>query len=108
MAFSFSRLACRCAVAASVALAGLAPLDAFALTAADVAPLADDDFDAKSAAIDKLVASGGDPHALALLKALSEDNALATHSGRVLIQLSDSDTPHDAATGKAVSADAPH
>jgi urea transport system permease protein len=106
MAFSISRLACRCAVAASVALAGLAPLDAFALTAADVAPLADDDFDAKSAAIDKLVASGGDPHALALLKALSEDNALATDSGRVLIQLSGSDTAHDAVTGKAVSASA--
>ncbi|HVE07894.1 MAG TPA: urea ABC transporter permease subunit UrtB [Paraburkholderia sp.] len=109
MAFSgfsistLTRRGIRAARAATLgaALALLVPLHAFALTAADVAPLAGDDFDAKSAAIDKLIASH-DPQSLALLKALSEDGALATDAGAVLIQ--DGDTAHDAVTGKAVSA----
>jgi urea transport system permease protein len=109
MAFSgfsistLTRRGIRAARAATLgaALALLVPLHAFALTAADVAPLAGDDFDAKSAAIDKLIANH-DPQSLALLKALSEDGALATDAGAVLIQ--DGDTAHDAVTGKAVSA----
>ncbi|WP_322103482.1 urea ABC transporter permease subunit UrtB [Paraburkholderia sp. J41] len=76
---------------------------AFALDAADVAPLGGDDFDAKSAAIDKLIATH-DAASLALLKALSEDSVTATDSGEVLVQ--DGDNARDAATGKAVSADA--
>nr|WP_245753189.1 urea ABC transporter permease subunit UrtB [Paraburkholderia sartisoli] len=80
----------------------LMPVGAHALSAADVAPLAGDDFDAKSAAIDKLIASHDAP-SLALLKALSEDNALATDSGEMLIQ--DNDVARDAVTGKTVAAD---
>ncbi|GAB2920478.1 urea ABC transporter permease subunit UrtB [Paraburkholderia jirisanensis] len=89
------------AASVGVALALLVPLHAFALTAADVAPLAGDDFDAKSAAIDKLIANH-DTQSLAVLKALSEDSALATDAGAVLLQ--DGDTAHDAVTGKTVAA----
>ncbi|TAL97690.1 MAG: urea ABC transporter permease subunit UrtB [Paraburkholderia sp.] len=85
-----------------LALVMLMPVGAHALSAADVAPLAGDDFDAKSAAIDKLIASHDAP-SLALLKALSEDNALATDSGEMLIQ--DNDVARDAVTGKTVAAD---
>lgn len=120
MAYSFSTLASlkgRCAdtlrgmrarvrtaaasCALGAALAVLAPASAHALTTEEVAPLAGDDFDAKSAAIDKLIANHDAP-SLALLKALSEDSALATDSGNVLIQ--DNDTARDAVTGKAVAA----
>ncbi|CAB3760391.1 urea ABC transporter permease subunit UrtB [Paraburkholderia humisilvae] len=109
MAFSFSRLARRGlsaarvgSIAAAFALLTslLIPQQAFALTPADVAPLAGDDFDAKSAAIDKLIAMHDAP-SLALLKALSEDNALATDAGAVLIQ--DNDTARDAVTGKTIA-----
>ncbi|WP_336597319.1 urea ABC transporter permease subunit UrtB [Paraburkholderia bengalensis] len=92
-------VAASCALGA--ALAALAPASAYALTADDVAPLAGDDFDAKSAAIDKLIANHDAP-SMALLKALSDDNALATDSGQVLIQ--DGDTARDAVTGKTVAA----
>jgi urea transport system permease protein len=102
MVFSFFRSIRRCVALAALATAGFAPLAAFALTAADVAPLAGDDFDAKSAAIDKLIANHDAP-SLALLKALSESNALATDAGEVLIQ--DNDTAHDAVSGKTVAAD---
>ncbi|HTH59821.1 MAG TPA: urea ABC transporter permease subunit UrtB [Paraburkholderia sp.] len=94
----------RVGVAALCALAlscGFAPC-AFALGQADVAPLAGDDFDAKSAAIDKLIATH-DAASLALLKALADDSVAATDQGEVLIQ--DGDTAHDAATGKPVAAD---
>ncbi|EIN00103.1 urea ABC transporter permease UrtB [Paraburkholderia hospita] len=120
MAYSFSTLAslkARCAdalrgmrarvriaaasCALGAALAVLAPASAHALTTEEVAPLAGDDFDAKSAAIDKLIANHDAP-SLALLKALSEDSALATDNGNVLIQ--DNDTARDAVTGKAVAA----
>jgi len=101
MAFSILRLARRSIGTLGIALITLAPLAAFALTPADIAPLAADDFDAKSAAIDKLIANHDAP-SQALLKALSEDNALTTDSGEVLIQ--DGDTTKDAITGKAVSA----
>jgi urea transport system permease protein len=89
--------------ACALFVALLAPQHAFALTTADVAPLAGDDFDAKSAAIDKLIATHDAP-SLALLKALSEDNALATDSGQVLIQSADGgDHASDAVTGKTVA-----
>jgi len=108
MAFSFPtfvRPGARRAIA-GVALALLAflagaPLAAFALVPADVAPLAADDFDAKSAAIDKLIANH-DKESVAVLKALSEDGALATDAGAVLLQ--DGDTARDAVTGKTVAA----
>ncbi|WP_233411752.1 urea ABC transporter permease subunit UrtB [Paraburkholderia kururiensis] len=83
------------------AASALVPVRAFALTSEDVAPLAADDFDAKSAAIDKLIAAHDAP-SLALLKALAEDSVLATDSGEVLVQ--EGDTLHDAVTGKAVEA----
>ncbi|GAB6846239.1 urea ABC transporter permease subunit UrtB [Paraburkholderia kururiensis] len=83
------------------AASALVPVRAFALTNEDVAPLAADDFDAKSAAIDKLIAAHDAP-SLALLKALAEDSVLATDSGEVLVQ--EGDTLHDAVTGKAVEA----
>ncbi|WP_408583490.1 urea ABC transporter permease subunit UrtB [Paraburkholderia tropica] len=75
---------------------------AHALEAADVAPLGGDDFDAKSAAVDKLIALH-DAASLALLKALAEDNVSATDAGEVLV--TDGDTARDAATGKPVAAD---
>ncbi|MCX4159903.1 MULTISPECIES: urea ABC transporter permease subunit UrtB [Paraburkholderia] len=101
MAFPFSGLLRRSVGTVLIAVLASAPLAAFALTPADVAPLAADDFDAKSAAIDKLIATH-DAASLALLKALSEDTALATDGGEVLIL--DGDTAHDAATGKTVAA----
>ena len=100
MAFLTFRSAGRACV--GLALVALLPVSAHALSAADVAPLAGDDFDAKSAAIDRLIASHDAP-SLALLKALSEDNALATDSGEMLIQ--DNDVARDAVTGKTVAAD---
>ncbi|WP_321884453.1 urea ABC transporter permease subunit UrtB [Paraburkholderia bannensis] len=103
MALSFSRFArtgLRHALAAA-ALFAMLGTSAYALDTADVAPLGADDFDAKSAAIDKLIATH-DTASLALLKALSEDNVTATDSGEVLIQ--DGDNARDAATGKAVAA----
>ena len=86
-----------------VALATLvcASTTAFALETTDVAPLGADDFGAKSAAIDKLIATH-DAASLALLKALSDDNVSATDSGEVLVQ--DGDIAKDAATGKPVAA----
>ncbi|WP_297352269.1 urea ABC transporter permease subunit UrtB [Paraburkholderia sp.] len=102
MAFSILRLTRRSIGKLGIALIVIAPLAAFALTPADIAPLAGDDFDAKSAAIDKLIASHDAP-SQALLKALSEDNALTTDSGEVLIQ--DGDATKDAITGKTVAAD---
>ncbi|MFD1557888.1 urea ABC transporter permease subunit UrtB [Paraburkholderia silviterrae] len=75
---------------------------AHALEAADIAPLSGDDFDAKAAAIDKLIATH-DAASLALLKALAEDNVTATDSGEVLVQDgADSQSTRDAATGKPV------
>jgi urea transport system permease protein len=103
MALSFPRFARVVLRRAFVAAACFAMLgtSAYALDTADVAPLGADDFDAKSAAIDKLIATH-DAASLALLKALSEDNVTATDSGEVLIQ--DGDNARDAATGKAVAA----
>ncbi|TDN67011.1 urea ABC transporter permease subunit UrtB [Paraburkholderia sp. BL10I2N1] len=99
MAFSISRFAR--GIGIGMAFCALMPVSSFALTQADVAPLAGDDFDAKSAAIDRLIANHDAP-SMALLKAMSEDSALATDGGEVLIQ--DNDTARDAVTGKTVAA----
>lgn len=94
------RRALRALGAALLACACSAP--AWALDAKDVAPLGADDFDAKSAAIDKLAATAhSDPAAHALLEALSNDSVLATDSGEVLIQTGDA--LKDAVTGKPVT-----
>ncbi len=90
------------ALSCSLACSLLAPA-AFALTPADVAPLAGDDFNAKAAAIDAL-AAGHDPAALALLDGLADDRVLATSAGDVLIQAAgDDDHARDAVSGKPVA-----
>jgi urea transport system permease protein len=78
------------------------PLAAFAaLTADDLAPLAADDFDAKSAAIDKLIANADAP-SIAVLNALADGSLVATDAGRVLIQTDDGNK--DPLTNKTVEA----
>jgi urea transport system permease protein len=78
------------------------PLAAFAaLTADDLAPLAADDFDAKSAAIDKLIANADAP-SIAILNALSDGSLVATDAGKVLIQTDDGNK--DPLTNKIVEA----
>jgi len=89
------------AVVACAALACALPRAAFALTAADTAALAGDDFDAKTSAIER-IAADADPRAVALLNALSTGDALATGDGRLLIQTGD--TAHDALTQAATPA----
>lgn len=76
------------ALAACAAFSFAAPRAALAVTAADVAALAGDDFDAKRAAIDRL-AAGHDAAAAPLLNALANGDALATDAGRILIQHGD-------------------
>ncbi len=78
------------------------PLTTFAaISAADLAPLAADDFDAKSAAIDKLIANADAP-SVAVLNALSDGSLVATDAGVVLIQTDDGNK--DPLTGKIVQA----
>ncbi|MFT4507256.1 urea ABC transporter permease subunit UrtB [Caballeronia sp. 15711] len=78
------------------------PLAAFAaLTADDLAPLAADDFDAKSAAVDKLIANADAP-SVAVLNALSDGSLVATDAGKVLIQTDDGNK--DPLTNKVVEA----
>jgi urea transport system permease protein len=78
------------------------PLAAFAaLTADDLAPLAADDFDAKSAAVDKLIANADAP-SIAVLNALSDGSLVATDAGKVLIQTDDGNK--DPLTNKTVEA----
>ncbi|TDG09094.1 urea ABC transporter permease subunit UrtB [Paraburkholderia guartelaensis] len=96
----YARAGLRHALAAAALFTALSTC-AHALEAADVAPLGGDDFDAKSAAIDKLIATH-DAASLALLKALANDNVTATDSGEVLVQ--DGDNARDAATGQSVAA----
>ena len=99
----YARAGLHHALAAAALFAALSTC-AHALDAADVAPLGGDDFDAKSAAIDKLIATH-DAASLALLKALAEDNVSATDSGEVLVlEGADGQSAHDAATGQAVAA----
>ncbi|HSZ79871.1 MAG TPA: hypothetical protein VK775_20875, partial [Chthoniobacterales bacterium] len=56
-----------------------------ALTAEDLKPLAEDDFDAKSQALNQIIAAG-DATALRVLEAMGQENAVATSDGRLLIQ----------------------
>ncbi|AET89858.1 urea ABC transporter, permease protein UrtB [Burkholderia sp. YI23] len=88
----------RVLLALCIALTSLA---AHALTADDLAPLAGDDFEAKSAAIDKLIANADAP-SLAVLNALSDGSLVATDAGRVAIQTDDGNK--DPVTGQAVDA----
>lgn len=55
-------------------------LAAHALTNDDLAPLAGDDFEAKTAAIDKLIANADAP-SIAVLGALSDGSLVATDNG---------------------------
>src|SRR5271165_4243323 len=57
----------------------------FALTAEDLKPLAEDDFDAKSQALNRIIAAG-DATALRVLEAMEQENVVATSDDRVLIQ----------------------
>ncbi|GAB3629427.1 urea ABC transporter permease subunit UrtB [Pandoraea terrae] len=85
-----------------LALLCAVPMHAFAaLSAADLAPLAGDDFDAKSKAIDHLVADGS-PAAQNVLKALAEDTAAAA-GDHILIQQGDAYV--DALSGQPAKAD---
>jgi urea transport system permease protein len=78
------------------------PLAAFAaLSADDLAPLAADDFDAKSAAVDKLIANADAP-SIAVLNALSDGSLVATDAGKALIQTDDGNK--DPLTNKTVEA----
>ena len=78
------------------------PLAAFAaLSADDLTPLAADDFDAKSAAVDKLIANADAP-SIAVLNALSDGSLVATDAGKVLIQTDDGNK--DPLTNKTVEA----
>jgi urea transport system permease protein len=60
-------------------------LRVFALTAEDLKPLAEDDFDAKSEALNRIIAAG-DATALRVLEAMGQENVVATSDNRVLIQ----------------------
>jgi urea transport system permease protein len=72
----------------------------FALTADDLKPLAEDDFDAKSQALNRIIASG-DAAALRVLEAMEQENVVATSDDRVLIQ--DGDVLKDPITGASVA-----
>src|ERR1700730_4040987 len=71
----------------------------FALTAEDLKPLAEDDFDAKSQALNQIIAAG-DATALRVLEAMAQENVVATSDGRVLIQ--DGEVLRDPITNAAV------
>ncbi len=73
---------------------------AVGLTADDLKPLAEDDFDAKSQAIDRVIASGNDV-ALRLLEALNKERVVATDDDTVLIQ--EGNTLKDPITNATVS-----
>ncbi|MBV8587336.1 MAG: urea ABC transporter permease subunit UrtB, partial [Verrucomicrobia bacterium] len=74
-----------------------------ALTPEQLKPLADDDFDAKSEAVDQII-SAGDAAALRILEALDQSALYATDSGQILIQVGTSF--HDALTDAPVSVNA--
>jgi urea transport system permease protein len=69
------------------------------LTAEDLKPLAEDDFDAKSLALNQIIAAG-DATALRVLEAMGQENVVATSDGRVLIQ--DGDVLKDPITNAPV------
>ncbi len=75
-------------------------LRVFALTADDLKPLAEDDFDAKSQALNQIIAAG-DATALRVLEAMGQENVVATSDGRVLIQ--DGDVLKDPITNAPVA-----
>ena len=79
----------------------IAPFSARALTNDDLAPLAGDDFEAKSAAIDKLI-SNADAPSVAVLNALSDGSLVATDNARVYLQTDEG--TKDPVTGKPVEA----
>ncbi|MEZ2353810.1 urea ABC transporter permease subunit UrtB [Caballeronia sp. RCC_10] len=79
----------------------LAPFAAHALTADELAPLAGDDFQAKSAAIDKLIANADAP-SVAVLNALADGSLVATDDGHVMMQTDDGNK--DPITSKIVDA----
>src|SRR5260370_24209319 len=58
---------------------------ALALTPEDLKPLAEDDFDAKAQALDRIIAAS-DEVALRLLEAMDKENLVATSDEKVLIQ----------------------
>jgi urea transport system permease protein len=98
MTGSFARLFPRMLLALFIALA---PFSAHALTSDDLAPLAADDFEAKSAAIDKLIANADAP-SVAVLSALADGSLVATDNGHVYLQTDDGNK--DPLTGKVVEA----
>ena len=71
----------------------------FALTADDLKPLGGDDFDAKSQALNQIIAAG-DATALRVLEAMAQENVVATSDGRILIQ--DGEVLKDPITNAAV------
>ena len=73
---------------------------AFAITAEDLMPLAEDDFDAKAQALDRVIASG-DEAGLRLLEALEKENVVATAADQILIQ--EGNLLKDPITGSPVS-----
>ncbi|WP_250499797.1 urea ABC transporter permease subunit UrtB [Caballeronia sp. GAWG1-5s-s] len=79
----------------------LAPFVAHALTADELAPLAGDDYQAKSAAIDKLIANADAP-SVAVLNALADGSLVATDNGHVYVQTEEGNK--DAITGKITDA----
>src|ERR1700722_14388136 len=74
-----------------------------ALTADDLKPLAEDDFDAKSQALNQINAAG-DAVALRVHEAMGQDAVVATADGRVLDQ--DGDVLKDPITGVPLVAQA--
>ncbi len=76
-------------------------LTAHALTNENLVPLASDDFEAKSAAIDKLIAKADVP-SVAVLNALSDGSLVATDNGHVYIQTDEGNK--DPLTGKVTEA----
>src|SRR6202162_115965 len=89
---------CSLLVALLVLIAGSTRL--FALTADDLKPLAEDDFDAKSQALNQIIAAA-DATALRVLDAMAQENVVATSDGRVLIQ--DGDVLKDPITNAPVA-----
>ena len=58
---------------------------ALGLTPDDLKPLGEDDYEAKTQALDRIIASG-DKVALRILEALNSENVVATEDDKVLIQ----------------------
>src|SRR5271166_1050370 len=76
---------CFCSILLALLVLIGGSLRVFALTAEDLKPLAEDDFDAKSQALNQIIAAG-DATALRVLEAMEQENVVATSDDRVLIQ----------------------